>query len=182
MMGTVMARSPRRLVVGLLSALAVSGLVALGWLWQRDRGRTWEEPRWDRSRFVCLSQPHALAARGPTLWVVAVNLDCPHCRVSLHRAAAARLRHPSNAGLVALVVDSPRRPRETALADLDADELWWDERGTWRRRWGHRIYGEILVFAPSGRWLRTIPPGSREIEHGPRKPRAPGTSYEGSRS
>ena len=41
---------------------------------------------------------------------------------------------------------------------LPADETRWDSSQHWRRRWGHRVYGEVLCFEPDGRLRRTLPP------------------------
>jgi hypothetical protein len=160
--------------MGLGSVLAVSGIFGLGWLWQKDRGRAWEEPHWDRAQFVRLTEPRSAATRETVLWVVAVNPKCPHCRASLRHVATMRSRQHSHARLLALLVDSPRRPEPAALGHLDADEVWWDSRGAWRNQWGHRIYGEILIFASSGRHLRTLPPGPSEtVNESPAAPLGP---------
>ena len=70
--------------------------------------------------------------------------------------AVRRAGHPR---VGALVVDTPRRPGARALAALAAGPVWWDARDDWRRRWGHRVYGEVLCFDRHGRYLDTRPPG-----------------------
>jgi hypothetical protein len=130
-------------------ALAGAALAALGWLWHLDRTRVWQTPG--------LGAPLVLvgAARGDSsagTWLVAVNPDCPHCRQALVRLAAHR-RPGVRVG--ALIVDTPRRPGAATLAALPAAPVWWDAQGDWRRRWGHRVYGEVLCFDPRGRYLRT---------------------------
>jgi hypothetical protein len=87
-----------------------------------------------------------------------MNPLCPHCREHLARAVAAQAR-PRGARLGILVVDSPKPPAAAPLANVAVDGMWWDARDAWRRRWGHRVYGEVLVFDGSGRYLRTLPPG-----------------------
>jgi hypothetical protein len=91
-------------------------------------------------------------------WAVAVNPGCALCRGSLERAQSVRRLAHTPVRLAVLVVDTPRRPHSATVALLPADELRWDSTGAWRRRWGHRIYGELLCFDRAGRFVRTIPP------------------------
>ena len=136
---------------GLAGALAGAALAALGWLWHADRARTWEPP--------ALGAPLVLvrAASGDSslgTWLVAVNPGCPRCLRTLARLAA---RPRAGLRVGALVVDTPRRPGPATLAALRVAPLWWDARGDWRGRWGHRVYGEVLCFDPRGRYVRTRP-------------------------
>lgn len=139
--------------------LAALALVAIGALWQLDRSRGWEAPRWDTSRYVALavSDPPTAEEAGET-WVVAVHPGCPHCQVSLRQALLTRDRERSPLRIAALIVDTERRPPATLAADLGADECWWDAENRWRRRWGHRIYGEVLCFDARGTLLRQLAP------------------------
>ena len=134
-------------------ALLAAGLGTLGWLRHADRARAWETPALGAPLV-----PLRGAAAGTDIgtWLVAVNLDCPHC-VAAHARLAARLVPGLRVG--ALLVDTPRRPGPQELAALAAGPVWWDARGDWRRRWGHRVYGEVLVFDRHGRYLATRPPG-----------------------
>ena len=156
-------------------ALTAAALIALGMTWHLDRTRSWEIPRWDDSGTVVLRA----AEPAPTLdedaggsaaggedrsrapvetWAVAVNPRCELCRGSLARGLALRRTARAPVRLAALVVDTKRRPSAAIVATLDADELRWDSTGTWRHRWGHRAYGELLCFDPSGRFVRTLAP------------------------
>ena len=131
-------------------------MVVFGWVWRRDRLRVWAEPRFEAREFVRLSGDAAPGAR--EFWLVAVNPKCPHCRGHLARAAIAR-RRSIGVRLGILLVDTPKPPAAPAFAHVAVDGLWWDARDTWRRRWGHRVYGEVMVFDRAGRYLRTMPPG-----------------------
>ena len=97
------------------------------------------------------------ATAGPVAetWLVAVNPACPHC-LETHARLAAGAGRGRRVG--ALVVDTPRRPGATTLAALAPGPVWWDARGDWRRRWGHRVYGEVLCFDRHGRYLATRSP------------------------
>jgi hypothetical protein len=157
-------------------ALTAAALIALGMTWHLDRTRTWEIPRWDDTGTVVLraAEPaHTFSedVGGPVVadgedrsrapvetWAVAVNPRCELCRASLARGLALRGAAGAPVRLAALVVDTKRRPSATIVATLDADELRWDSTGTWRHRWGHRAYGELLCFDPSGRFVRTLAP------------------------
>jgi hypothetical protein len=149
-----------------LSALA---LVALGVLWHLDRTRRWETPRWDAERFERIEAAagaggmagaDAAPATTATIetWVVAVYPGCPHCRASLASLLERRERERLPARIVALIVDTTRRPGAALASELGADELWWDAREIWRQRWGHRVYGETLCFDPRGAFLRALAP------------------------
>ena len=144
------------LVRGVLIGGAVCALIALGVVWHRDRARRWAEPRLAAPEIVALVPASLEGAH--ELWLVALNPLCPHCRQHVARTAeAARARLGVRIGV--LVVDTPKPPTADALASLGVDGLWWDARGTWRRRWGHRVYGEVMVFDGAGRYVRTLPPG-----------------------
>ncbi len=138
-------------------ALVLSAVIlaAIGIAWGYDRTRHWEAPRWDGSRFVTLAAP-AGAARAT--WMVVVNPDCMHCRARL----AELLRRPRDpardAALGVLLVDVPHRPPPPDDPDRLDGGLYWDSLGVWRSRWGHRVYGEVLVFAPDGTLERDVGP------------------------
>jgi hypothetical protein len=90
--------------------------------------------------------------------MVAVNLDCPHCRASLPELAAlARLENPEPEFAV-LLVDSPERPSADSIAALPATSVWWDSADVWRRGWHRSAYGEVLVFDTRGRLVSVRPP------------------------
>ena len=142
-------------------ALVVAGVLALASfavVWRRDRIRQWERPRFDTAGFVQLSGAAGEDRHGER-WVVVVQHRCPHCREHLAEAVAARGQRPG-LRLDALFVDTSTPPAAATFASNGVDGMWWDARDTWRRRWGHRLYGEVLVFDRRGRYLRTLPPGS----------------------
>lgn len=155
--------SARRADAGALASAArwtlvtcVLGFVGLGLCWALDRARTWETPRWEPRRFAAL-RGGAVPVPGPRgLVVVAVNTGCPHCLETL-AAMADSLESPRAAGrsprLVALVVDAAGRPGARELAPVRARSVVWDSSGTWRHRWGRRLYGDVLRFDPGGRWI-----------------------------
>jgi hypothetical protein len=88
--------------------------------------------------------------------MVAVNLRCPRCLVTLRRLDAAWTRCARTERLAALIVDTPRRPGLDALCELPPVPVWWDRDRIWRRRWGHRLYGEVLRFDADGRYAGTM--------------------------
>jgi hypothetical protein len=135
--------------------LALAILTAIGVLWWRDRTHVWETPRWDARRFERLAPP--LVAEHAT-WMVVVNPDCPHCRARL--AELQRRPHDSrrDPALGALLVDVARRPRPPESGAPLEGGVYWDSLGIWRGRWGHRVYGEVLVFAADGSLERTVAP------------------------
>ncbi len=139
------------------AVIFLAALVALGWLWHRDRTRAWEPPGLG-APLVLLREAEAGPDAGSAAetWLVAVNPECPHCLVALRRLADC---HVSGVRVGALVVDTPARPGAPVLAALPGAPVWWDAGGAWRRRWGHRVYGELLCFDARGRYLRTRPPG-----------------------
>jgi hypothetical protein len=156
-----MTRPPRvtrfRWFAAAVVLLLGASVLLLGVAWRRDGATRWERPRWDRARFTALrTGPGEPAA----VWLVPVNLLCAHCQTSLERVAARRDLAAGPVRVVALVVDTPRRPASPACASLPADEVWWDSGQIWRHRWGHRVYGEIVRFDARGRYLGTTAPGS----------------------
>jgi len=155
------APAPRRRALAVLRwTLAALAFVAFGAVWHRDRGRAWEPPRWDPAQFEVLRDSARRGEAFAETWAVVVNPQCPHCRASLARAIAlrARPRVPPPMRLAVLLVDTAHRPDATTAAGPDVDQVWWDARGVWRGRWGHRVYGEVLCFDPAGRPLRTLAP------------------------
>lgn len=139
-------------------ALAAALFVALGAWWWRERTRAYEAPRWPDPSFV------ALVAPGPGApsqrWIVAVNPDCARCTERLADLRRRREAWTVDMALGALLVDVPRRPDSLAGgAGLDAG-VWWDSLGVWRARWGHRAYGETMVFGPGGALARVIAPAA----------------------
>lgn len=140
--------------------LAAAALASLGWLRHADRERDWETPALGAPLVLLRG---AAADSSAETWLVAVNPACPRCLETHARlvagaggAAAPRATRPR---VGALVVDTPCRPGAALLAALGAGPVWWDARDDWRRRWGHRIYGEVLCFDRRGRYLATRPPG-----------------------
>ncbi len=145
--------------------LAGSLWIALGVAWWRDRSHEWETPRWDPSRFtrvpVAASAAAEPAGRGPhgtpETWVIAVNLHCPHCVTRLNGLARDCSGDRDCAPLLALIVDSPRSPSPEQVRHLPVHQVWWDSREIWRKRWGHRAYGEVMRFGGDGRYRGLLP-------------------------
>jgi len=135
---------------GWLLGVPLAGLVALGSAWLLDRSRPWETVSWRTDRFVLLSGRLDPAYRGER-WVVAVQPDCPHCMATAPVIADSARR--LGVRVAALLVDCPRAPDPAHLGSLHVDELWWDAGDTWRGRWGHRIYGELLRFDAAGQLI-----------------------------
>lgn len=138
-------------------ALAM-GFVFLGTVWMVDRGRRWESPRLSRGSFETLQGPSAQARGSRGILLVPLNLGCEHCLASWRRLMASCPGEPGCEDRVALLVDVDRRPLPSQLEGLGARAVWWDRRGLWRGRWGHRIYGERMRFDGSGSYLGTSPP------------------------
>ena len=155
---TNLERHGNRIGAWILIGSAIVVVLGLGALWRHDRARHWERPHWQPAEFVALRGPLALDGVRE-LWVMPVNPRCPHCRAHVARAAAAR-RQGSDVRLGILLVDTPKPPAAATFANVAVDGLWWDARETWRRRWGHRVYGERVVFDGAGRYVRTIPPSA----------------------
>ncbi|OGF11210.1 MAG: hypothetical protein A2W00_10165 [Candidatus Eisenbacteria bacterium RBG_16_71_46] len=147
-----------QLAAGLAWGGLLAALLALGVLWHRDRTRQWETPRWDAGRFVLLADRDSDAGELKETWVVAVHPACPHCQVSLREVVSAREREGSPIRVAGLIVDVVRPPASATVAALPGDRIWWDARGVWRERWGHRVYGEVLCFDPAGGYLRCLSP------------------------
>lgn len=139
-------------------------LVALVAVWAWDRARRRDEPAWNPARFVTLTPPTDVGASGADLWLVAVNPGCPHCRARLSEVSASLVSRADAPRLGALIVDTTRRPDTLSLAGFAPAGVYWDSAQVWRARWGHRVYGEALVFAPGGKYRRTLPPGAALAE------------------
>jgi hypothetical protein len=133
--------------IALLLALAL--FAALGAFWWRDRTRHYDTPRWPAASVAVLAPPDSGAAA--ERWIVAVNPDCAQC--------LRRLAELAGASLGVLLVDTPHRPDSLALGEGLAAGIWWDSLGVWRRAWGHRAYGETMVFGPGGALVRVLAPG-----------------------
>ena len=88
--------------------------------------------------------------------MVAVNLRCTRCLATLGRIAAEWDELHDTARLAVLIVDAPVRPGPEAVRRLPLMPVWWDRDGVWRRRWGHRLYGELIRFDAAGRHLGTL--------------------------
>ena len=137
--------------------LALGVFASLGLAWWRDRARRFETPRWEQARFATLTPAEPLAGR--ERWVVAVNLDCPHCQAHLRALAARTAARPVPPALAALVVDQPSRPPALHLGVALAGGAWWDSAQVWREAWGRRVYGETFRFDANGRLLSSTPAG-----------------------
>jgi hypothetical protein len=137
--------------------LALLLFVALGLAWWRDRAQHYETPRFDALRFVELTPAEPLAGR--ERWLVAVNLDCPHCQAHLRALAARTAARPSRPALAVLLVDQPSRPTALHLGVPLAGGAWWDRAQVWREKWGRRVYGETFRFDSNGRLLSSTPAG-----------------------
>jgi hypothetical protein len=139
--------------------LALSiGLVYLGTLWMADRARRWDRPRLMAGAFETLRGPAAPSRGSRGILLVPLNPGCGHCLASWQRLVTSCPGEPWCEDRVALLVDVDRRPALSELTRLRARAIWWDRRGVWRRRWGHRIYGEQMRFDGSGSYLGTSPP------------------------
>jgi hypothetical protein len=148
--------APLRTAVHLAAALMSLGVMLLGAAWLADRAHRWERPAWRHPSFVRLRGVPAAPSHEP-VWVVAVNPRCPHCLAALARLRAEWARCGRQEDLVSLVVDTPARPDAGVVAALCTSQVWWDRRGVWRRRWGHRLYGELMQFDGDGRLVRSAP-------------------------
>jgi len=132
--------------------------VFLGTLWAVDRERRWQVPRLPISGIESL-RGSAAPLRAPRgILLVPVHLGCPHCLAAWRRLMRLCPGEPSCEERVALLVDVDQRPSARALGSLEASAVWWDRRGVWRERWGHRVYGERMRFDASGIYLGTSPP------------------------
>jgi len=161
-------RPPLRVTMDLVAGASLIGVALLGAWWTSDRARHWEPPRWSDASFELLRPLPQVEPREGGRWVMAVNPRCPSCLRALWNLHTTWPQRPGREGLVALIVDTPVRPDPRTLRSLPPISVWWDRENRWRRRWGHRIYGELLQFDRSGRYLRTIaaggasPPGGRQ--------------------
>jgi hypothetical protein len=160
MIGAIVRRRRRRVFDASAILFGVLGVGALAWIWHTDRARAWENPFWDPAQFRLVRGDVSRAPADSVLWLVPVNPVCRHCQTALANAAIVRWKHSPPVRLEALLVDTPRRHTQRGKYEGLADRVWWDARGIWRRRWGHRVYGEVLVFEASGRLVRTLPAGS----------------------
>lgn len=141
--------------IALLLALAL--FAVLGAFWWRERTRHYDAPRWPAASFAALVLPSADAR--PERWIVAVNPDCPHCLQRLAELERTGAADRAGAALGVLLVDTPHLPDSLALGPGLAAGIWWDSLGVWRARWGHRVYGETMVFGPGGALVRVLGPG-----------------------
>ena len=142
---------PLRVVVDLAigALLAVTALV--GVLWVHDRTHRWESPRWPSESFVPVGITSHPGAQGTAVCLVAINPQCSRCLTTLWRLHSLWPSHSSGRSLVALIVDTPTRPGAAVLRRLPPVPVWWDRQDVWRRRWGHRLYGEVIEFNAAGR-------------------------------
>jgi hypothetical protein len=147
-------REGRAAIISAATATAV--LAGLGWTWARDRTHRWEPPRWEPSWFVAISGGE-MGPESLERWVVPVNPDCPRCARDIRRVG--RAPRPAGARVAVLIVDAPRPAGAEELHRFGVDEVWWDRDGIWRRRWGHRVYGEVLRFGRDGEFR-----GARSLE------------------
>lgn len=140
-------RSSGVVAAGWLLGVPLAGLVALGSVWLLDRTRPWETACWRTDRFVLVAGRPDPGYRGER-WVVAVQPDCRHCMAATPVIADSARR--LGVRVAALLVDCRRAPDPARLRSLHVDELWWDADQVWRRRWGHRVYGELMRFDATG--------------------------------
>jgi hypothetical protein len=171
-----------RTTMNLAAGAVTLGALLLGGAWVADRAHRWESPEWRHRSFVRLRGTSASASAGVSTWVVAVNPRCPHCVAALAQLRATWDRNRWRDDLAALIVDTPRRPGAQALQRIPIAQVWWDRDGVWRRRWGHRLYGELLQFDGSGHFVGTgLAPDILRRSHLPQAcvPLAPVTRKEG---
>ncbi len=143
---------------GVTCGIMAGVFVLLGVLWAADRTRRWETPRIEPALFSVVQDDRRTDAESRGLRLVPVNLQCPHCMRSLRALRASCGGRNGCADLVVLLVDLGMRPPVALVDSLRVARVWWDRRGVWRHRWGHRIYGEVVRFDASGRYLGTSPP------------------------
>lgn len=144
---------------GLALVLAGSILVALGLTWWRERGHTFQDPRWEPARFVQVVPESPGLGGAHERWLVAVNLQCPHCQAHLRALAARTHDRALPPALAALIVDQPTRPEHLDLGVALEGGAWWDSSEVWREKWGRRMYGETFRFDLSGHLLSSTPTG-----------------------
>ena len=171
-----------RVVVNAGAGAVLVGTLALGAAWFRDRSRHWEAPRWPSAGFVAVRREGTGAVAGGGTWVAVVNPRCARCVATLRGLHDRWRRAARGERLVVLIVDAPGRPVADLLRGIPPLPVWWDRDGLWRRRWGHRLYGELIEFDAAGRWVRTIA-GERAFRGArppvPRDRKAPATLVEG---
>ncbi len=171
--------APLRIAMNLAAAAALAAALLLGALWLGDRAHRWERPRWEGGSFVPLRAGPRVVGEAQPLWVVPVNPRCRHCLTTLRRLHVAWARQARPEELIALIVDTRARPPAALLRAVPPVPVWWDRRGIWRRRWGHRLYGELIQFDATGRFVRTAAAGEvlRSARRpAPTQPSAPATS------
>lgn len=146
-------------VAGRVIGFAAIGLMltfcaALGSWWWVDHNASYESPHWDASQFESIGPVATVAAveRRET-WVIAVNPDCHHCMAMLASLADTLAVAAAAPRLYALVIDAPVRPAGSAVTHRRLDGVFWDRDQVWRRRWGHRVYGELMRFDAAGEWI-----------------------------
>jgi hypothetical protein len=132
--------------------------VLLGTLWAVDRERRWQVPRLPISGIESLRGAAEPLPHPRGVLLVPVHPGCPHCLAAWRRLTHPRPGEPDFEERVALVVDVEQRPSARALRSFETSAVWWDRRGVWRERWGHRVYGERMRFDGSGSYLGTSPP------------------------
>jgi len=143
-----------------LLSLVCAAALMLGWAWHRDRTRHWDEPTLADATFEHLEAGQRTESGGRAAWMVPVNPRCPRCISMLRRLRSGWVRRGRAERLIVLIVDTARRPGpeyDALLRAIPELPVWWDRDGVWRRRWGHRLYGELIEFDSAGRYLRTFP-------------------------
>jgi hypothetical protein len=142
------------------STIVLATLVSLASLtWTRHQRalEPWEKPRWEPSQFTEIVASPETNHDGET-WVVPVNLGCGSCFRRIERLVADAAPE-TRVAVAALIVDTPSRPLADLLEHRGVRRVYWDEHQVWRRRWGHALYGEVLVFGRDGSLRITVPPG-----------------------
>lgn len=142
-----------------LAAVPLCGTLLLGGLWLADQTHRWETPSWRPELFTPLGGPPDGADLAAATWLVAVRPGCGRCVTAAWRLHAGWPARGGADRLAVLVVDTAARPGRTVLEGLPPVPVWWDRDGVWRRRWGHRIYGEVIGFDRAGHCLGTVAPG-----------------------
>jgi hypothetical protein len=146
----------------LLAVPIFVGLGTLGWVWMVERTRERPAPHLDAAEFEPVAAPAGDAAPGAEHWLIAVNPACVHCASSVSIARRRASSAASAPRLTVLVVDTRSRPGAPVTEMFPDAEIWWDRRSVWRRRWGYRIYGEVLCFTASGEYVRRLTPTWRQ--------------------
>ena len=136
--------------------LAAALFVALGLFWWRERTRHYEAPSWPLEAAASLVNP--IEAVPTERWIVAVNPECAHCMARLAELRGRSEAWMADRSLGVLLVDVKQRPDPLVVGGGLGAGVWWDSLGAWRSRWGHRVYGETMVFEPGGSLVRVIAP------------------------